>query len=112
MRLSWGFDNTLTKKSNLKRHLQEQPDLFDTNCEVKRAEKQLFIRNVCEKAFNRKSTLMIHIKSHNENRTQYKCSKCEETFLYVKNLKRHEKEQHTMGHRCIYYNVDLSVKET
>ena len=31
--------NTLTKKSNLKRHLQEQPDLFDTDPEVKRTEK-------------------------------------------------------------------------
>ena len=77
---------------------------------VKREEKQLFTCDVCEKAFNRKSSLMIHIKCHDENRTQYKCSKCEETFLYVKNLKRHEKEQHSMGHRCIYCNVEFVSK--
>ena len=104
---------TITKKSNLKRHLQEQHDVLDTDREVKREEKQVFICHVCEKEFNRKSNLLNHIKCHDENRSQYKCSKCVKTFFHMRNLKAHEKEQHSseaMGHRCKYCNVEFVSK--
>lgn len=43
----------------------------------------------CPKSFKRKNELKVHIKARHE-KVAFSCSKCQKTFAYKTNAKRHE----------------------
>ena len=104
----------LSKQSNLKRHLQEQHDIYDMNRELPREISKSFICLKCGTKFLRKSNLLEHVKIHDEKRTRYKCSHCEDTFSVLRNLRRHERihssEWKVNANICHFCNAEFVSK--
>ena len=101
-----------TKKANLKRHLEEQHDIINTDRHVPKEQLKDFICSICGSHFIRKSILIDHMKVHDEKRIKYECSHCQETFSSLTNLKRHEKG-HTnelKGYTCHVCNAEFVRK--
>ena len=102
----------ITKKANLKRHLEEQHGIINTERHVPREQLKSFICQICGSTFKRKSNMIEHMKVHDKNRIRYKCSQCQETFSLLTNLKRHEKEHKNelKGYNCPICNVEFVRK--
>ena len=102
----------ITKKANLKRHLEEQHGIINTDRHVPREQLKSFSCQVCGKHFIRKSNMNEHMQVHDMNQVRYECSQCHETFAFFKSLKRHKKihTNELKGYSCHICNAEFVRK--
>ena len=84
-------EKIISTRSHLKRHLEEQHNIFDFNTAVHTKEPVEFICQICEKHFKRKTNLERHLTIHSSDGEKYSCNDCGKQFLSKFNLSRHQK---------------------
>ncbi len=91
---------TFTSKSNLNTHL---------NMVHKAAEKR-YSCYTCQKKFYRKTDLLIHEKTHSDQRP-FQCKKCSLTFKQEGGLRNHEKLHGEKKFKCDFCNTKYNRKD-
>ncbi|XP_054167594.1 zinc finger protein 91-like [Oppia nitens] len=67
----------------------------------------------CEKCFNNKQRLKIHLRVKHTNDRPFKCDKCDKTFPFQQYLKNHQKSVHTTVRKvynCRYDGCDKQFR--
>ena len=77
-------------KGSLKRHLEEQHEIFDLDNPIQIKAPGEFLCNLCDKTFKRNEHLATHMKTHQSSEDKYTCTDCGKQFTTTFNFNCHQ----------------------